>query len=64
MVRNPERQLVDLPLLTPSEQDLLVRQWDCSPSESRQGDVDVDQLTETELDDLMEQLSAGARDQR
>ena len=58
MASNPERRLVDLPWMTQSEQDQLLGQWERSESERGFDDVDLNQLTEMELDSLMAQLGS------
>ena len=58
MASNPERRLVDLPWMTESEQEQLLGQWEQSESEPGFDDVDLDQLTEMELDSLMAQLGS------
>jgi amino acid adenylation domain-containing protein len=58
MASNPERRLVDLPWLTQSEQEQLIGQWERNGSDSGLDDVDLNQLTEMELDSLMAQLGS------
>jgi amino acid adenylation domain-containing protein len=59
MAVNPDQRLCDLPLLTRGEQQQLAGQWQLSLDEVGLDDVVLDQLTETELDSLMVQLSSG-----
>jgi non-ribosomal peptide synthetase component F len=58
MASNPERALADLPWLTLSEQEQLLRQGEQSASETGFDDVDLNQLSEMELDSLMAQLGS------
>jgi aryl carrier-like protein len=58
MAAKPDGRLVDLPLMTQAEQERLVRQWDQSYVPRGIGDIDLDRLTEGELDSLMGELSA------
>jgi amino acid adenylation domain-containing protein len=56
MTIDPERALVDLPLLTQSEQEQLVGQRDASQMEPLPDDLDLERFTESELDALIDQL--------
>ncbi len=56
MTVDPERRLVDLPLLTETEQEQLMGQWNRSQGEPNLDDLDLDQLTGDELDALIDQL--------
>jgi hypothetical protein len=56
MVSEPERRLLDLPSMTESEREQQVGQWNGSQGEPHQGDVNLDQLTEMELDALIDRL--------
>ncbi len=58
MASNAERRLVDLPWMTQSEQEQLTGKWERSESESGFDHVDLNQLTEMELDSLMAQLGS------
>jgi hypothetical protein len=58
MASDPERALADLPWLTLSEQEQLLRQGEQSASETGFDDVDLNQLSEMELDSLMAQLGS------
>jgi non-ribosomal peptide synthetase component F len=64
MVVDPERRIVDLPTMTESEQKQVLDQWNLAQGELRRHEVDVDKLTEEELDDLMAQLGSGMREER
>jgi non-ribosomal peptide synthetase component F len=56
MTARPERRLVDLPILTESEREQLLGAWNRSEGELNPDGCDVEQLTEEELDTLIEQL--------
>jgi amino acid adenylation domain-containing protein len=58
MASNPERALADLPWMTLSEQEQLLGQPGQSGSEPGFDEVDLNQLTELELDSLMAQLGS------
>jgi hypothetical protein len=58
MASNPERRVADLPWMTQSEQEQLVSQWDQPHDKTSLDGIDLDQLTELELDSLMAQLGS------
>jgi hypothetical protein len=64
MVVDPERRIVDLPWMTEGEQKQILDRWNLPRSELRLHELDVDQLTEEELDNLIAQLDSGMREQR
>jgi hypothetical protein len=59
MAANAEQQLGELPLMSQSEEAHLFGQWQKSHGEPGLDQVDLNQLTEMELDSLMAELSAG-----
>ena len=56
MAADPERRIVDLPWMMVSEQEELIGQSTRSQDESHLDDLDLDQLTEDELDTLIGRL--------
>jgi non-ribosomal peptide synthetase component F len=56
MATDPERRLVELPSLTKSEQEQLLGMANHSPDEPHLDDLDLDRLTEEDLDVLIDQL--------
>ena len=56
MAADPERRIVDLPWMMVSEQEQLIGQATRSQGESYLDDLDLDQLTEDELDTLIGRL--------
>jgi amino acid adenylation domain-containing protein len=61
---DPERRLADVPLMTQSEQEQVLGRWNGSHCEQLLRDVDIDALSEQELDTLMYRLSSGTREGR
>jgi amino acid adenylation domain-containing protein len=64
MAADPERRIVDLPSMTPFEQAQLLDQWSLPDGEPQMGEVDVDHLSEDKLDELMDRLGAGTREEQ
>ncbi len=64
MVVDPERRLADLPLLTEREQQQLEGGANPCPSESYPRDVDLDRLSEEDLDALISRLGTEAGELR
>jgi non-ribosomal peptide synthetase component F len=56
MAARPDRRLVDVPSITADERDQLTAHWNGSEGESHRDEVDVDRLTEEELDALIHRL--------
>ena len=56
MAADPERRIIDLPWMMVSEQEELISQSTRSQEESHLDDLDLDQLTEDELDTLIDRL--------
>jgi non-ribosomal peptide synthetase component F len=56
MAADPERRLADLPVLSEGEREQLLCEWNQSQRELAMDERDVDELTEAELDTLIEQL--------
>ena len=56
MAVDPDRRLVDLPLMTESEQEQLIGQWNGSQGEPLLDDLHLDRFTESELDALIDRL--------
>ena len=53
---DPDRQLVDLPLMTESEQEQLIGPWNGSQGEPLMDDLQLDRFTESQLDALIDRL--------
>jgi hypothetical protein len=56
MADRPDRRLVDVPSITEDERAQLTAHWNGSEGESHRDEVDVDRLTEDELDALIHRL--------
>jgi hypothetical protein len=56
MVAEPERRLVDLPSMMESEREQLIGQWNRSQAETHPEDLNLEELTEVELDALIDRL--------
>jgi surfactin family lipopeptide synthetase C len=56
MAAQPEQRLVDLPLMTLSEHEQLIGQWNRSEGEPLPDDLHLDQFTESALDALIDRL--------
>ena len=56
MAAQPEQRLVDLPLMTLSEHEQLIGQWNRSEGEPSPDDLHLDQFTESALDALIDRL--------
>jgi hypothetical protein len=56
MAARPDRRLVDVPSITADERAQLTANWNGSEGESQRDEVDVDRLTEEELDALIHRL--------
>ncbi|HZW29207.1 MAG TPA: amino acid adenylation domain-containing protein, partial [Isosphaeraceae bacterium] len=57
MAADPQQRLAELPVMLESEQDQLIGQWNRLPGESTLLDLDIDRLSEEELDTLIDRLS-------
>ena len=57
MAADPQQRLVDLPAMPASEQEHLIGQWNRLQDESVLLDLDIDQLSEEELDTLIDRLN-------
>jgi non-ribosomal peptide synthetase component F len=55
-VAEPERRLVDLPSMMESEREQLIGQWNRSQAETHPEDLNLEELTEVELDALIDRL--------
>jgi amino acid adenylation domain-containing protein len=58
MAASPEQRLFELPLLTAREHEQLLGRWQPSQNEGGLDDIGLEELTETELDSLMAELSS------
>jgi hypothetical protein len=56
MAVDSERRLVELPWMLDSEREQLIGRWGRPPDESPLGGADLDQLSEEELDALIDRL--------
>jgi non-ribosomal peptide synthetase component F len=56
MAVDPERRLGELPWMLDSEREQLIGRWGRPPDESTSGGADLDQLSEEELDALIDRL--------
>jgi amino acid adenylation domain-containing protein len=56
MAVDPERRLGELPWMMDSEQEQLIASWGRPPEEAPSGEADLDQLSEEELDALIDRL--------
>jgi non-ribosomal peptide synthetase component F len=56
MALDPERRLGELPWMLDTEQKLLIGKWGRSPDDSPLGEANLDQLSEEELDALIDRL--------
>jgi amino acid adenylation domain-containing protein len=64
MAADPKRRLIDVPLLTVGEQELVLSRWNGSDNGLRSGDVDTERLSEEEIDALLCRLSSTTRQER
>jgi amino acid adenylation domain-containing protein len=64
MAADPQRRLIDVPLLTAAEQELVLSRWIGSDHGTRSSDVDTERLSEEELDALLRRLSPATREER
>jgi hypothetical protein len=64
MAADPKRRLIDVPLLTVGEQELLLSRWNGSDNGVRSSDVDAERLSEEEIDALLCRLSSTTREER
>jgi amino acid adenylation domain-containing protein len=56
MAVDPERRLGELPWMMDSEREQLIGSWGLPPEEAPSGEADLDQLSEEELDALIDRL--------
>jgi non-ribosomal peptide synthetase component F len=61
MTAEPQRRLVDLPLMSQSEQELVIGQWNRSQGEPALDELHLDQFNESELDALIDRLRCEMR---
>jgi amino acid adenylation domain-containing protein len=64
MACDPDRPIIDVPLMTEREQELMLGRWNGSHNERSLGDVEIESLSDEELDSLLDRLSSVAREER
>jgi amino acid adenylation domain-containing protein len=64
MAADPDRRIVELPSMTQSEQAQVLEEWSMPDGPLAAHEAGVDQLTEEELDDMMNRLGSGTRIER